>query len=98
MKENVIPSDHSGCLVCLDVHGNRIEYKVNSVQRNDNDEIEVVLTGKGGTFPAWILEYELEWFVAYEDSYADETYPPVDQYVTQLVVNQVDVWQLNEIL
>ena len=45
-----------------------------------------------------LLEYELDWYAVFENPWADDTYPPVDKFLSFLIDNQLDIYRLNACL
>lgn len=79
-------------------YDNKKHLEILSAALNEYGEIEVLLTDGKDKIPAWLREYELDWYVVFENPWADDTYPPVDKFLSFLIDNQLDIYRLNACL
>lgn len=74
---------------------NEKHLEVSSARLTESGDIEVLFDSCSEYDSAWIIEYELDWYIVFRkpDTTDDDTC--VDAYESYLIENQLDIYRLN---
>lgn len=77
---------------------NNKHIEIFSARRSDSGDIEVTSSDCHTANSVYLIEYELEWFVVFENPALEESSPRICDFEPHRISNQLDVYKLNAIL